>query len=213
MISLAFVARDDFVIDFAHALALTHNLQTSVTSSIMIGHPDNLNSFLFYIKERLDLVRYPSFLVLVLGQLDINDAESWYNNMRLKSAKVEEKTGFRNDFLHQNPGDLKQLDLPAMTKSVHALASYIARGERKVKNSLLRLERLVEFDKRIQDALSPEYSLEWDSNVQEVRQHIQFHRDVLRSMLYEYESCAKAATSQMSIVGRSFSNAQLDFGF
>ena len=196
-----------------HALALTHNLQTSVTSSIMIGHPDNLKVFVRYIKERLDLVRYPSFLVLVLGQLDINVTEYWYKSMRLQSAEVEEKTGFGNDFLHQNPGDLKQLDLPAMTKSVHALASYIARGERKVKNFLLRLERLVEFDKRIQDARSPENSLEWDSNVQEVRQHIQFHRDVLRSMLYEYENCAKAATSQMSIVGRSFSMHSWISGF
>ena len=168
----------------------------------MIGHPDFLKSFVPYIKERLDLVWNPSFLGLVLCQIDLNCTELWYNSARRKSADVEDKTGHGANFTHREPGDLKQLDLPAMTKSVHTLASFIARGERGVKSSLLRLERLAEFDKRSQDARSPANSLEWESNVQEMGQHIQWQGDILRSMLYEYENCTKAATSQMSIVGR-----------
>ena len=173
-----------------------------MTSSIVIGDHDFLKSFVPYIKERLDLVWNPSFLGLVLSQIDLNHTESWYSNIRGQSVDVEGKTGHGGVFVHQNPGDLKQLDLPAMTKSVHALASFIAHGEYKVKSSLLRLERLAEFDKRSQSARFPDSSPEWDSNVQEIRQHIQLHGDVLRSILYEFENCAKAATSQMSIVGR-----------
>ena len=179
----------------------------------MIGHPDYLKYFIPYIKERLDLVRNPSFLVLVIGQLDINCAETEYHSVRMKSADVEDKTGHGANFIHQNPGDLKQLDLPAMTKSVHALASSIARAERNVKTFLLRVERLAEFEKKFQEALSPGNSLEWDSSAQEMRQHTQWQVDLLRSLVYEYENCAKAATSQMSIVGRKFSNAQQDLGF
>ena len=179
----------------------------------MIGHPDYLKYFIPYIKERLDLVRNPSFLVHVIGQLDINCAETEYHSVRMQSADVEDKTGHGANFIHQNPGDLKQLDLPAMTKSVHALASRIATEERKVKTFLLRLERLAEFDKRSQEARSPKNSVEWDSNAQEMKQHTQWQVDLLRSLLYEYESCAKAATSQMSIVGHEFSNAQQDLGF
>ena len=213
LISLAFLTRDDLTVNYAHALALTHNLQTSVTSSLIIGYPDYLKYFVPYIKERLDLVWNPSFPVLVLGQLDINCIETEYHSMRMKSAEVEDKTGHGGGFIHRDPGDLRQLDLPAMTKSVHALASSVARGERKVKTSLLRLERLADFSQRIQAACSAENSPEWDDNVQEIRQHIQWQGDVLRSMLYEYENSAKAATSQMSIVGRKFSNAHQDFGF
>ncbi|CAD6594358.1 MAG: hypothetical protein ASARMPRED_009242 [Alectoria sarmentosa] len=197
---LSFLTRDDFTVEFTHALALTHNLQTSVTSSIMIGHPDYLKYFIPYIKERLDLVRNPSFLVLVIGQLDINCAETEYHSVRMKSADVEDKTGHGANFIHQNPGDLKQLDLPEMTKSVHALASSIARAERNVNTFLLRVERLAEFEKKFQEALSPENSLEWDSSAQEMRQHTQWQVDLLRSLVYEYENCAKAATSQMSII-------------
>ena len=179
----------------------------------MIGHPHYLVPFVPYIKERLDLAWSPSFLVLVLDQLDINCIETEYRSMRVKSADVEDKTGHGTGWLHQNPGDLRQLDLPEMTKSVHALASSIARGERKVKTSLLRLERLADFNQRIQAARSPENRPGWDSNVWEIRQHIQWQGDILRSMLYEFENSAKAATSQMSIVGRKFSNAHRDFGF
>ena len=200
-------------VQFTHALALTHNLQTSMTSSIMIGHPDYLKYFVPYIKERLDLVRNPSFLVLVIGQLDSNCAESEYHSVRMQTADVEDKTGHGANFIHQNSGDLKQLDLPALTKSVHALASSIAGAERKVKTFLLRLERLAEFDERIKQALSPENSPEWDSNVQEMRQHTLWQVDLLRSLVYEYENCAKAATSRMTIVGRKFSNAQQDLVF
>ena len=178
----------------------------------MIGDPDYLKHFVPYIKERLDLVRNPSFLVLVIGQLDINCLESEYHSVRVQSADVEDKTEHGSNFVHQNPGDLKQLDLPAMTKSVHALASSIARAECKAKSFLLRLERLAEFDKRIRDACSPENNLEWDSNAEEMRQHTQWQADVLRSSIYEYENCAKAAASQMSIVGGRFSNAQQDLG-
>ena len=82
-----------------------------------------------------------------------------------------------------------------------------------MKTCLLRLERLADFNQRIQAARSPENSLERDSNVQELRQHIQWQGGVLRSMLYEFEHRAKTATSQMSIVRRKFSDAQQDFGF
>lgn len=178
----------------------------------MIGHHDYVQYVIPYIKERLDLVRNPNFLVLVVDQLDINCAESEYHSVRMELADVEGKTGHGANFIHQTPGDLKQLDLPAMTKSVHALASSIARAERNVKTFLLRLERLAEFDKRIQDSRSPEDRQEWDSNAQEMRQHTQWQVDLLRSMVYEYEVCAKAATSQMSIVSRKFSTAQQDLG-
>ena len=179
----------------------------------MIGHPNLLNSFVSYVEERLDLVWNPSFLGLVLSQIDLNLTESWYNRAQVISADVENKTGHGASFVHQDPGDIKQLDLPAMTKSVHALASFIARGERNVKTSLLRLERLAEFDKRSQSARFPENRTEWGSNVQEIRQHIQVQGYILRSMLYEFENYAKAATSQMSIVGHEFSKAHQDFGF
>ena len=178
-----------------------------------MGNPDYVRKFFSYIKERLDLVRNPSFLVLVLGQLDVDRMETKYRGIRMWSADVEDDTGHGDSFLRQNSGDLKQLDLPAITKSVHALAATIALGESKVKTSLLRLERLAEFNKRSQDARSLENSLERDSNVQELRQHIQWQGDALRSMLYEFENCAKAATSQMSIVGRKFYNAHQDLGF
>lgn len=200
-------------VPFTHALALTHNLQTSVTSSIMIGHPDYLKFFVPYIKERLDLVLNPGFLVLVIGQLEINCVEALYHSARIQSADIERKTGHGSNFIHQNSGDLKQLDLPAMTKSVHALASSVARGERKVKTSLLRLEQLAEFDKKVQKARAPGTSLQWDSGAQEMREHTRWQVDLLRSLLYEYDNCAKAVTSQMSIVGRKFSSAQQDFGF
>ena len=212
LISLAFLTRNDFTLQYEHALAVTHNLQTSVTSSVMIGHLDSLKFFVPYIKERLDLVQNPSFLVLILGQLDIDYVESMYYDVWVQSADVEAKTGHGGGFIHQDPGDLKQLDLPAITKSVHELASTTAQGERKVKIFLLRLERLAEFDRTIQDARSPDDSLEWDRNVQEMRHHIQWQEDAMRSMLYEFENCAKAATSQMSIVGRQFSNAQKGLG-
>ena len=178
----------------------------------MIGHPAYLKLFVPYIKERLDLVRNPSFLVLALCQADTNYAEAISNNVRLLSADVETKTGHGAAFIHKDSGDLKQLDLPAMTKSVHVLASSIAIGERNVKTTLLRLERLAEFDRTIQDARSPDDSLEWDRNVQEMRQHIQWQEGVIRPILYEIENCAKAATSQMSMVGRKSSKAQTGFG-
>ena len=188
------------MLQYTHALAMTHNSQTSVTSSIMIGYPDYLKFFVPYVKERLDLVRNPSFLVHVINQLDTNCVEAGYHSVRVQSGELEEKTGHGANFIHQNPGDLNQLDLPSMTKSVHAFASAIAGEERHVKSFLLRLERLAEFDKKLRDARSPEDSLEWDRNAQEMKQHAQWQADLLRSMLYEYETCAKAATSQMSIV-------------
>ena len=101
-----------------------------MTFSTIIGHPDYLVPFVPYIKERLDLIGNPSFLVLVLGMLDINCIESGYYNMRKETADVEDKTGHGDIFIHDHAGDLRQLDLPAMTKSVYALASSIARGER-----------------------------------------------------------------------------------
>ena len=180
---------------------------------MMIGDPDFLWSFVPYIKERLDLVWNPSFLGLVLSQIDLDYAESQYHSVRLDSIDVESKTGHGANFIHHNLGDLKQLDLRAITKSVHALASSIAHAELNVKNFLLRLERLADFNQRLQAARSPENSPEWDSNVREISQHIQLQGDVTRSMLYEYENCAKAATLQMSIVSREFSNAHQDFGF
>ena len=201
------------ILDYAHALALTHDFQTSVTSSIMIAHPDYLKSFVPYIKERLDLVRNPSFLVLVLEKLAIDSTEAEYHSVRMRSAEVEDKTGHGAGWLHQHPGDLKQLDLPAMTKSVHALASTIAIGERQLKTSQLRLDRLADFNQRIQAARSPENSPEWDNSVREIRQHIQLQGDILTSMLWEYENLAKAATSQMSIVSHKFSKAHQDFDF
>lgn len=191
-----------------HALALTHNLQTSVTFSIMIGHTNYLQYFIPYMKERLDLVRNPSFLVLTLGQLDINYAEGDYHHVQMQSSNIESKTGHGAIFVHQNRRDLNQLDLPAMTKSVHAFISSIGNAECRVKHFLSLLERLAEFDKRTQEACSPQNSLEWDSNAQEMRQHTQLQVDLLKSLLYEYEKFGKAATSQMSIVSPKFSNAR-----
>lgn len=191
-----------------HALALTCNLQTSVTSSIVIGHPESLKVFVAYVKERPELVGNSSFLALLLAQLDFNLAESFYRSVRSRSYDVESKTGHGATFIHQNLGDLKHLDLPEMTRSVHRLASEIALAEQKVKICLLRHERLVELDKRIQYAHSRENSLEWDRNAQEMRQHAEWLVDSLRSMLPEIERCAKAATSQMSIVSRKPSNEQ-----
>lgn len=192
----------------SHALALTYNLQTSVTSSIMIGSPHLLEFFVRYIKERPDLGENPSFLALLLAQLDFDSAESDYQSVRSRSYDVESKTGHGAVFIHQNLGDLKHLDLPQMTRYVHLLASRIALAEEHVKICLLRHERLVEFDKRIQYAHSRENSLEWDRNAQEMRQHAEWLVDSLRSMLYEIENCAKAAMSQMSIVSRKPSNEQ-----
>ena len=179
----------------------------------MIGHPDLLESFVPYMGERLDLVWNPSFLGLVLCQIDLNCAETWYSDILKQSFDVEGETGYGDLYVHQHPGDLRQLDLPAMTKSVHALSSAIAKGERKVKISLLRLERLAEFNQRFRAARFPENSPEWDNDFREIRQHIQWQGDILRSMLYEYENCEKAATSQMSIVGHEFSNAHQVLGF
>lgn len=77
-----------------------------------------------------------------------------------------------------------------------------------MKICLLRHERLVEFDRRIQYAHSRENSLEWDRNAQEMRQHAEWLVDSLRSMLHDFERYAKAAMSQMSIVSRKPSNEQ-----
>ena len=193
---------------FSHALALTYNLQTSVTSSIMIGSPDFLKGFVAYIKDRPDLVEIPGFLVLVLAQVVFNLAEFSYTNTRYRSQDVESKTGHGTNFIHQHLGDLKQLDLPEMTKSVHSLASQIAIEEQRVKDCLLRHERLAEFDKQIQEARYPVNSLEWDRNAQEMRQHSEWLVGSLRSILQGYENLAKAAMLQMSIVSRKSSNAQ-----
>ena len=173
-----------------------------MTSSIIIGHPDFLNVFVAYIKERPDLVRNPSFLVLVLAQVDFETAESMYRSLHILSYDVESQTGHGAGFIHESLGDLKQLDLPEMTKSVHSLVSHVAREEQRVKDYLLRHERLAEFDKRIQEARSPVNSLEWDRNAQEMRQHTVWLVDSLRSILHGYEFLAKGATSQMSIVSR-----------
>lgn len=206
--SLAFLTRDDLYVGSVHTLALTYNLQTSVTSSIAIGHPDSLKVFVAYIKERPELVGNPSFLALLLAQVDFDLAESYYRIVRSRSYDVESKTGHGAVFIHQNLGDLKHLDLPEMTRSVHLLTSKIALAEKKVKICLLRHERLVELDKRIQYAHSRENSLEWDRKAQEMRQHAEWLVDSLSSMLYEIENCAKAAMSQMSIVSRKPSNEQ-----
>ena len=192
----------------SHALALTYNLQTSVTSSIVIGHPNSLKVFVAYLKERPELVGNPSFLALLLAQLDFDSAESNYHFVRSRSYDVESKTRYGAVFIHQSLGDLKHLDLPEMTRSVHLLASEIELAQQNVKNCLLRHERLVEFDKRIQYAHSRENSLEWDRNAQEMRQHAEWLVDSLRSMLHDFEKCAKAAMSQMSIVSRKPSNEQ-----
>lgn len=166
----------------------------------MIGSPDYLVSFVPYVKERLDLVRNPSFLGYIIGQIDIDFLENEYYALRVGSNDIEEKTGHGASFTHDNPGDLKQLDSLSMTKSVHALASSIANAECSVKTSLLRLERLAVFDEKLQDARSQENSLERDRNAQEMTQHAQWQVGVLKSMLYEYEKHTKAAASQMSIV-------------
>ena len=168
----------------------------------MIGTPDILKGFVAYIKDRPDLVRNPSFLVLVLAQVVFDSAQFNYKSVQSHFHDVESKTGHGAVFVHPNLRDLKQLDLPEMTKSVHSLSSRIAMEEQKVKDYLLRHEPLAEFDKRIQEARSPVNSLEWDRNAQEMRQHTQWLVDSLRSILHGYEVFAKAATSQMSIVSR-----------
>ena len=184
-----------------------------MTSSIVIGIPDFLKVFVAYIKERPDLVGNPSFLALILAQLDFDSAESFNTSVQSRSYDVESKTGHGAIFIHQNLGDLKQLDLPEMTKSVHSLASSIASGEQKVKDHLLRHERLAEFDKRIQEARSPENSLECDRDAQEMRQHTEWLVGSLRSMLHEYEVYAKNTASQISIVSRKPSNGQQQLDF
>ena len=174
----------------------------------MIGSPGILKAFVAYIKDRPDLVRNPSFLALIVAQVDFDIAEASFSAVQLRSYDVESKTGHGATFIHQNLGDLKQLDLPEMTKSVHSLATSIAIAEERVKTCLLRHEQLAEFDKRIQKEGSPENSLEWGSNAQELKQHTEWLVGSLRSMLHKYETLAKAAMSQMSIVSRKSSNAQ-----
>ena len=178
-----------------------------------MGHPDSLEVFVAYIKERPELVGNPSFLALLLAQLDFDSVEKIYRSVRKQSFVIESKTGHGAAEVRQIVGGLKHLNLPSMTRSVHRLASEIAFAEQRVKIYLLRHERLVEFDKRIQYAHSRENSLEWDRNAQEMRQHAEWLVDSLRPMLHEIERCAKAAMSQMSEVSRKLSNGpqQLDF--
>ena len=179
-----------------------------------MGDPKSLKVFVAYIKERPELVGNPSFLALLLAQIDFDSAGKIYRSVRSQSYGVESKTGHGAAFLlYQFTRDLEHLDLPEMTRSVHRLASKIAFAEQKVKTYLLRHEQLVEFDKRIQYAHSRENSLEWDRNAQEMRQHAEWLVDSLRPMLHEIERCAKAAMSEMSMVSRKPSNGpqQLDF--
>lgn len=102
-----------------------------MTSSIVIGNPDPLKVFVAYIKERPELVGNPSFLALLFAQLDFALVELFYDSVRSRSYDVERKTGHGAVFVHQNLGDLKHLDLPGMTRSVHLLASEIEAAQQK----------------------------------------------------------------------------------
>ena len=179
-----------------------------MTSSIWIGHLHDPKLFGAYIKERPDLVRHPSFLILILVQIDLNIAEVMLQTVERMSLDVEMKTRHGAQFIHKDWGDLKRLDLPAMTKYLHELVSFITSAERMAKIWLLPRERIAEFDKRVQEAGSLENSLEWYRNAEEMRQHAQWMEDSFRFMRIDFESFAENAQSQMDIVYRKSSNTQ-----
>ncbi|KAL9100232.1 MAG: hypothetical protein Q9163_004371 [Psora crenata] len=166
----------------------------------MIQDRCEIRNYVTRIKERPDLVSNPSFLHLITAYRDFELSEGAYDRMRQNAHALEGAIGQGLMFRHEYPGDLSQLDLPSITRSLNMLATGIAAAETRVKDCLLRDEGIIEFQRRIQDAKGLNNDTERKKKAQELRQYADWMANAWKSSLHQYECLSKNVQAQIAVV-------------
>lgn len=221
----AFISRTYAFKRAGHALALTYNARTKITSAIIQGSRDTsyYGKLSGYLKERADLAAHPAILLLCAAQLEYEMMDEDYLPLRNDMIDIEKWTGHGSLISKGNGDNLDTFqDLPAVTRSLNLFSSKVIRETERVKSCLLRHDRIVEFIDNVDKAISSQgqrgdHSRESTKEVMslphqkgnragksaELRQHAEFLANGWKCMLHRYEAFEKNMQVQLAVVSDS----------
>ena len=222
---VAFISRTFSFRRTGHALALTYNARTKITSAIIQGPRDSqyYGKLSRYLKERADLAAHPAFLPLCAAQIEYETTNENYQPLRGDMIDIEGWTGHGSLFSSSNSNhrDLFQ-DLPAATRDLNLFSSKVIGETERVKSCLLCYDCIVEFIDNVDEVISSQghqsnYSSESTNEVMplphqkgnrtrksaELRQHAEFLANGWKCMLHRYEAFEKNIQVQLAVVSDS----------
>jgi hypothetical protein len=195
---LSFISRTLSYRQGAHALALTYNVQTKITSAIIQGDrdPQYLVKLCKYLKERADLAVHSALLLLVASQLEYQTTDQNYLPLRNDMIRIEKCTGHG---LLVNKSYVTNLNLfqglPTITRELNIFFSKVISETERVKSCLLRHECIIDFIDNLD-----RHCLELDSKSTELKQHAEFLTTGWKSLLHRYEAFEKNVQVQLAVL-------------
>ena len=219
---VAFISRTFSFRRAGHALALTYNAQTKITSAIIQGprDPQYYGQLSGYLKERADLATHPAFLLLCAAQLEYETTDENYLPLRDDMIVIEKWTGHGSLISRSNSKNLDLFqDLPALTRDLNLFSSKVIGETERVKSCLLRHDCIIEFIDNVDKPISSQgqqsnYSGESTNEVMslphqkgdrarqsaELRQHAEFLANGWKCILHRYEAFEKNIQVQLAVV-------------